>query len=917
MANSPNPFFRLVLNEEPLSYAQRLAVYKSVSTHPKQVSALMRDGLAKDRLLVDFRTRAARLIEFFDTVKQTDAKVAKVLWIELVIPIVTEWKVLDCDVLTEFLVSALRIAPPSVLGMFAKALADTPSILERLVSDQAGSKRIQDWSCTLNATVKDPATLEVWTNRIVAFCEGCPNGHGATSQTKRWWTLVTLKAALKGVAERSGEGKTLPPNHLPLLAGMRELAEGDKKSLGARRLQNSAQYSFDLPLDIADAVKAFGMAVPTSERALQILIESLEKEETLSILVEVIGTFPCRPCHDIANRLSEAAQTVSGDQNLQSTDNLGLGLHEKRIGVWKVSLSAPALKDLRKLGLSGSDVFALAEAKLRDLGSGCWRGLSNLAGSPHQRSQLRVELLRAAVSRKLFILWQIDVGFDEVTSCVQQLIRVWKVDTNEEVSRAINRVAILQKCYGDVLVQQCRLRPPKDPDGKFIPAKFPRGSEVVISADSGTKMDVRSTDKEVIEMSNKFYSLTEPVINSILSNDVEAEFPFDISEEEVKIIRHFDSASLILGRSGTGKTTCLVYKLLGKYLARKSVPGEEPIRQVLLTRSDFLSVKLRLYIKKLIEAQTSKALSLSGSHQPEDISETEDGLAVDSVSTLKNELFPLVCTFDQFLRILENTVREADRKCFSPLGELTAKDPHSSGLADQIASIYCRNYTYNRKSQIVDFQTFKVDYWGRLPRTRHLPIEVVFAEIMGIIKGSTSSRDSLRPLSREEYLSRSHRQVPLFALESERSRVYDLYEAYEGLKREFGDVDNIDRVVNLLKAIQVDKGLRERLRVSFDEVYIDEVQDQRSLDIELLLNVVRDARGFHLAGDTAQSISKDSTFRFADIKALFYDHFSSVSEVTNQADLAKPTQFVLSKNYRSHQGILALASLVMKMLSTG
>jgi len=86
-------------------------------------------------------------------------------------------------------------------------------------------------------------------------------------------------------------------------------------------------------------------------------------------------------------------------------------------------------------------------------------------------------------------------------------------------------------------------------------------------------------DKDIIEMSNKFYSLTEPVIRSVLANDVMAEFPFDLSEDEDHVIQHFKTASLILGRSGTGKTTCLVFKLVGKYVARKAVAGERPVRQ--------------------------------------------------------------------------------------------------------------------------------------------------------------------------------------------------------------------------------------------------------------------------------------------------------------------------------------------------
>lgn len=69
-------------------------------------------------------------------------------------------------------------------------------------------------------------------------------------------------------------------------------------------------------------------------------------------------------------------------------------------------------------------------------------------------------------------------------------------------------------------------------------------------------------------------------MRSILSSDLSAEFPFEISKEEARVINHFQTASLILGRSGTGKTTCLVYKLVRRYLASKAVIDEKPVRQV-------------------------------------------------------------------------------------------------------------------------------------------------------------------------------------------------------------------------------------------------------------------------------------------------------------------------------------------------
>ena len=68
------------------------------------------------------------------------------------------------------------------------------------------------------------------------------------------------------------------------------------------------------------------------------------------------------------------------------------------------------------------------------------------------------------------------------------------------------------------------------------------------------------------------------------------------------------------------------------------------------------------------------------------------------------------------------------------------------------------------------------------------------------------------------------------------------------------------------------------------------------------------------AGDTAQCISKDSAFRFENVKRLMFEHFSHLSQVAGSPELAKPELCALYKNYRTHQGILSLASYVMRVL---
>jgi hypothetical protein len=114
---------------------------------------------------------------------------------------------------------------------------------------------------------------------------------------------------------------------------------------------------------------------------------------------------------------------------------------------------------------------------------------------------------------------------------------------------------------------------------------------------------------------------------------------------------------------------------------------------------------------------------------------------------------------------------------------------------------------YIRRPQVVDFMLFRSEYWKQLPLqlTKSLEPGLVFSEIMGIIKGSTSTKDSLDSLSRNEYLAFSHRKAPAFSRE-QRVDVYELYIRYERLKHNNQDKDDIDRVVSILRYLKANHG---------------------------------------------------------------------------------------------------------------
>ncbi|KAI6141017.1 hypothetical protein BKA82DRAFT_2656887, partial [Pisolithus tinctorius] len=76
----------------------------------------------------------------------------------------------------------------------------------------------------------------------------------------------------------------------------------------------------------------------------------------------------------------------------------------------------------------------------------------------------------------------------------------------------------------------------------------------------------------------------------------------------------------------------------------------------------------------------------------------------------------------------------------------------------------------------------------------------------------------------------------------------------------------------------------------------------------------RHADGLFWAGDTAQTISAGSSFRFADLKAFIY-RTEAERYMGIEKSSAKPEVFELAVNYRSHGGIVNCAQLVVKLIT--
>lgn len=82
--------------------------------------------------------------------------------------------------------------------------------------------------------------------------------------------------------------------------------------------------------------------------------------------------------------------------------------------------------------------------------------------------------------------------------------------------------------------------------------------------------------------------------------------------------------------------------------------------QLLLTRSKELANKLKRYTQRLIDTRLGTIGENSTSHNEQEIAgEGAEAHTTLELLALREEEFPLVCTFDYFLRLVENSIRYA------------------------------------------------------------------------------------------------------------------------------------------------------------------------------------------------------------------------------------------------------------------
>ncbi|XP_039121412.1 LOW QUALITY PROTEIN: uncharacterized protein LOC120258127 [Dioscorea cayenensis subsp. rotundata] len=541
----------------------------------------------------------------------------------------------------------------------------------------------------------------------------------------------------------------------------------------------------------------------------------------------------------------------------------------------------------------------------------------------------------------LYLVWSVDICKQENYT---QILKIWNLLPLYEISNYIKRLENIFSAHSDEYIEHCRA---KQVQGKIevplcwnIPhyiTRYKKLSKIEVSQStaresntSGKESDTRcGRENSIINESlllMKFYSLSSGVVEHLITGDdgAEMEIPFELSDEEVEIVR-FPYSSFILGRSGTGKTTILTMKLFQReqqqhvssngLLSRKSDldMNSKKLRQIFITVSPKLCSAVRNQIFRLKRYASGGNCSGSGGGaiSMHDIGEnvTEIYEIPNSFLDLPQRHYPLIITFRKFLMMLDGTMMYSYFDRLFSAKEFHSVD-HSVHISVAMEALI--------QSKEVNFERFVSSYWPHFNNqlTKKLDPSTVFTEISSHIKGGfegTSSQDVA--LSREGYILISKKRISTLDVKN-RNRIYDIFLQYEKKKKVNGEFDLPDLVMDLHYRIQSHGYTGDKI----DFVYIDEVQDLTLREIALLKCICSNyEEGFVFAGDTAQTIAKGVDFRFENIRSLFYKEFLSESTLKCQKNVKgnlnhSSNKFLLNQNFRTHVGVLDLAQSVIDLL---
>ncbi|KAJ7222624.1 hypothetical protein GGX14DRAFT_558715 [Mycena pura] len=618
-----------------------------------------------------------------------------------------------------------------------------------------------------------------------------------------------------------------------------------------------------------------------------------------------------------ASRLSRATVTSNAESLYPVTQPMKLfdmTLYSDSaagFGEWAINISPRGERDLRDHSRRDRKIFKIILKKIQELSNGHFSP-DNQKRLNHE--QVDIPIFEAKMTRDLRLVYQIDCvpSYDSLSE--RQAIKIFGVYTHAQMGRVSFWDSIGRELgkKGKEYKDRCafRQRPHHAGDNVFSPRIYPAPVEVRTTP-SGCAPDLPPDDLEQIQsLLLKSVHFSQPLLNAILA-DSNVAFILQVSPREQAIIEHPHSC-YVLGRSGTGKTTTMLYKMLlveANYELSKRKDRIETLkpRQLFVTQSRILAEKVQEHFMKLLagyqvapksdKAEKMKMTTTTLVDSDDDPNWHND--LPGRYSDLRAEHFPLFLTFDRLCLMLENDIKNSE-----VAGSISAT--RSSIAMDSV-----------QKATRLTYERFLQHYWPHFSQTltKGLDSAMIYSEFMGVIMGSEETLSGASSyLNRDTYLNLSDRAQSTFA--DQRERIYTLFESYVSQKRSLEDIDAADRTHAILRYLD-QRGVPGK---KIDYLYVDETQDNLLIDTLLLRSICHNGNGLFWAGDTAQTISVGSSFRFNELKAFLFRIEERRLATKTGANLyhqpvLQPQTFQLTVNYRSHAGIVNCAHTVIELIT--
>ncbi|KIK18093.1 hypothetical protein PISMIDRAFT_110119 [Pisolithus microcarpus 441] len=680
-----------------------------------------------------------------------------------------------------------------------------------------------------------------------------------------------------------------------------------KTSVSAHDVTALRKLNIQPPTDSSTAMKALGDVVAVVLQMLKFYLTLLSDPRFMDQCKDVFfGAGGERDEEDSGDVLPLAyTQTPHLEATLAASDI-------DRFGEWTILMANSATKDLLQLRRRDAKMTECVLKRIRQLSRGNFSG--NNCRAFHGPSH-GIPIYQAEVLSNLRIIYQIDCALDD-DGQVRDLflfVKIYGIYSHKQLDHVWPWLSQLLNGRGKVYRQRCTLRESAElGGGVYRPAIFsPRHEEFAVDQ---SPVFVHDDETNEAYLNGPYYRAVRNLyITRIpgLIAEQEVELPFQLTTKEWQVVR-CPTSCYVIGRSGTGKTTAMVFKMLGIQRAWEQVSGVRKPRQLFVTRFPVLAAKVNEFFTSLVESlalagrtrdelRELRSQVRNAEHQEPPMMNPMNALnyrpgTPQKFSELTDHDFPLFITFDQLARMVAADIQVDDSKeCACP-----------KFILDKVIS---------DESSFVTYSAFRTHYWPRICDTfrstlaRSFGPWLVFSEFMGVIKGSETAFHSPNGiLDRHTYVDLSTRAYPVFA--GDRHSLYTAFELYSRLLCKKYSYDMGDRTYAILKALSCNPLKGQPV----DYLYVDEVQDNLIIDTILLRILCRNADGLFWAGDTAQTISAGSSFRFADLKA-FIHRTEAAGTMAIQKSRTKPEVFELPVNHRSHSGIVNCAQLVVKLVT--